>query len=164
LFRFKCSSCDRWHEGIPAFATAAPAAYEAVPEGERVRRCILDEDACVIDDTRFFVRGLIEISVRGEAEPLVWNVWASIDEAAFSMFVTCYEWPRRAHVGPFDGSLSARLPLYPDTENLKLRICLRDKGLRPRFVLDPSENPLALEQANGIGRERLVEIFEACMH
>ncbi len=163
MFRFKCSKCEEWHEGVPAFATAAPAAYEAIPEGERERRCILEEDACVIDDGQFFIRGLIEIPVKDTVEPLVWNVWASINEDAFSAFVTSYEWPRRSHIGPFGGRLAARLPVYPDTESLKVLVRLRDDGLRPKFELEPAAHSLPLEQMNGIDRGRLVEIFEACM-
>src|SRR5580704_4983279 len=113
LFRFKCSKCDAWHEGIPAFATAAPAAYEAMSEEEQQRRGVLDEDACVIDSGGFFVRGLIEIPVEGESEPLVWNVWASVGRHEFSEFIEYYEKPIRAHIGPFRGRLSAKLPMNP---------------------------------------------------
>jgi hypothetical protein len=164
LFRFKCSKCDEWHEGIPAFATAAPSAYEAMSEEEQQLRGILDEDCCVLDDETFFIRGLIEIPVRGQSTPLVWNVWASIDEEAFAKFVQSYEQLHRAHIGPFEGRLSARLPIYPDTENLGLRVHLRDKPLRPIFELQLSEHPLAVEQQEGITTERLSEIVEQCLH
>ncbi|WP_409517555.1 DUF2199 domain-containing protein [Bradyrhizobium sp. WYCCWR 12699] len=64
----------------------------------------------------------------------------------------------RAHLGSFFGWLSAELPLYPRTENLKTRLHLRD-GIRPYIELEPTDHPLAVEQRNGMSVDRLAEIY-----
>ena len=53
------------------------------------------------------MRGCIEIPVHGADEPFVWGVWVSLSEASFSQYLDSYDEPRRAHLGPFFGWLSA---------------------------------------------------------
>ena len=164
MFRFKCESCDEWHEGMPTFGASAPLYYYAIPEAERDTRCNLTLDTCVIDRKFFFVRGCIEIPVDGTDEPFIWGVWVSLSREHFEEFVALYEKPLRAAHGPYFGWLSASLKTYPDTENLKTMVHLRDGGLRPCIELEPTDHPLALEQKKGIPVERVAELYAAYMH
>ena len=95
----------------------------------------------------------------GEKEPFSWGVWVSLSKEHFLTFVRYLEEPKCSHIGPFFGWLSAALPLYPDTENLKTRAHLRDNGIRPYIELEPTDHPLALEQRNGIPVSRVAEIY-----
>src|SRR5262245_25845597 len=159
MFRFKCTSCHQWHKGMPTFGADAPLYYYSVPAEERGRRCSLDSDTCVVDDEFFFVRGCLDIPVIGEEEPFSWGVWVSLRKENFLIFMRCLKEPERSHIGPFVGWLSAALPLYPDTENLKTRAHLRDNGIRPYIEVEPTDHPLAVEQRSGISVERVAEIF-----
>ena len=78
MFRFKCATCDEWHEGMPTLGAEAPLSYLDIPEDEREARCILGSDQCVIDENEFFVRGCLEIPVHGEESPFVYGVWVSL--------------------------------------------------------------------------------------
>jgi hypothetical protein len=158
MFRFKCTSCEEWHEGMPTFGADAPLYFYSIPEDEREARCTLTSDTCVVDQEHFFVRSCLEIAVAGADEPFVWGVWVSLSKPNFDRFNACFEEPRRSHIGPFFGWLSAELPLYPSTENLKTRIHLRDNGIRPFVELEPTDHPLAVEQRNGITSDRVGEI------
>jgi hypothetical protein len=164
MFRFKCTSCNEWHEGMPTFASDAPLYLHGIPEEERGQRCVLQSDTCVIDDKLFFVRGCIEIPVDGTSEPFIWGVWVSLSAQSFEDFVACFDAPKRTHIGPFFGWLSAELPLYPSIENLKTRVHLRDDGIRPYIELEPTDHPLAVEQRNGIAVDRVAEIYAYYEH
>ncbi len=164
MFRFKCTCCAEWHEGMPSFGAEAPLAYHWIPVAERHDRCLLGSDTCVIDRKQFYVLGCLEIPVRGEAEPFSWGVWVSLSENSFDQFTACFDAPRRSQIGPFFGWLSAELPLYPSTENLKTRAHLRDHGVRPFIELEPTDHPLAVEQRTGISVERIAEIFAHYEH
>lgn len=164
MFRFKCASCDEWHEGMPGFGASAPLYYYAIPEADRVGRCDLTADTCVIDQEFFFVRGCIEIPVDGTDEPFIWGVWVSLNREHFEEFLALQDAPSRATYGPYFGWLSASLKTYPDTENLKTMVHLRDDGLRPYIELEPTDHPLALEQRTGISVERVAELYAAYMH
>jgi hypothetical protein len=164
MFRFKCTCCNEWHEGMPTFSADAPLYLYAIPEDERRQRSVLQTDTCVIDGKLYFVRGCIEIPVDGTNEPFVWGVWVSLSARSFEDFVACLDLRRRAHIGPFFGWLSAELPVYPSTENLKTRVHLRDGGIRPYIELEPTDHPLAVEQRNGITADRVAEIYAHCAH
>jgi hypothetical protein len=164
MFRFKCSSCDEWHEGMPTFGAQAPLYFYSVPAEERDERCTLTSDTCVVDREHFFVRGCLDIRVHGASEPFSWGVWVSLSKANFDLFIACFDEPKRSHVGPFLGWLSAALPLYPSTENLKTHVHLQDDGIRPFIELEPTDHPLAVEQRNGITADRVAEIYAYFEH
>ncbi|MBA3727485.1 MAG: DUF2199 domain-containing protein [Armatimonadetes bacterium] len=164
MFRFRCVSCDEWHEEMPTFGAEAPLYFYSVPTGDRDSRCILESDTCVVDREHFFVRGCLELPVIGERELFSWGVWVSLSKDHFDDFVACFNTPKRSHIGPFFGWLSAELPLYPSTENLKTRVHLRDNGIRPYIELEPTDHPLAVEQRNGITVDRVAEIYAYCVH
>ena len=44
---------------------------------------------------------------------------------------------------------------------VKPRICSRKPGLRPRVEPEPTEHPLAVEQPDGIGLERIGAVYHA---
>jgi hypothetical protein len=159
MFRFKCTCCDEWHERMPGFGADAPLYYYGIPAAERDSRCTLTSETCVVDDSYFFVHGNIEIAVHGQADPFIWGVWVSLSKTNFGLFKANLTEPKRSHIGPFFGWLSAELPLYPSTVSLKTRIHLRDNGVRPWVELEPTDHPLAVEQRNGISVERVAEIF-----
>lgn len=162
--RYTCATCGEVHDDIPSLAAAAPLYYYSIPEPERAVRCELDSDTCVIDGEFFFVRGCIEVPILGEAEPFVWGVWVSLSRVSFDLFRKLFEEDHRSEEGPFFGWLSAALKGYPDTENLKTKVYLRDNGLRPFIELEPTEHPLSVEQRAGLTLERVGEILSLYLH
>jgi len=159
MFKFKCTACGQWHEGMPTFGDSAPLYYYAIPVQEREDRCVLGTDTCIVDQEHFFIRGCLEIPVHGEAEPFSWGVWVSLSRDHFNAFVASLEMKHRSHIGPFFGWLSAEFPFYPSTENLKTLAHLRDDGLRPYIELEPTDHPIAVEQRNGIDVARVAEFY-----
>lgn len=163
MFRFKCACCDEWHEGMPGYSADAPLYFYSIHAAERGRRCVLDADTCIVDNQHYFARGCLELPVHGESEVFIWGVWVSLSQSSFATFKSSLALSERAHLGSFFGWLSAELPLYPSTENLKTRLHLRD-GIRPYIELEPTDHPLAVEQRNGIPVERVAEIYAYCQH
>jgi hypothetical protein len=149
---------------MPTYGADAPLFYYSIPAEEREARCSLGTDDCVVDEKLFFVQGCLEIPVHGETESFSWGVWVSLSEDSFIQFIDSFDESSRSHIGPFFGWLSAELPLYPSTENLKTRVHLRDNGIRPYIELEPTEHPLALEQRNGIPVSRVAEIHAHFEH
>jgi hypothetical protein len=164
MFRFKCTTCNEWHEGMPTFGVHVPATYLSIPENERDARCALTEDTCVIDRKWFFGRGCLELPVHDVSEPFVWGVWVSLSEDSFAQCRRSLQKSRRSHIGPFFGWLSTALPVYPSTLSLKTMVHLRDNWLRPRIELEPTDHPLAIEQRDGIAINRVAEIYAHCVH
>jgi hypothetical protein len=149
MFRFKCASCSEWHEGMPGFGAAAPLHYYTIPEAERLTRCELTEDTCMVDGKHFFIRGCIEIPVRSVDEPFVWGVWVSLSQRNFEQFVGLLDQKDRSQHGPYFGWLSANFTVYPDAENLKTKVHLGNDGIRPYIELEPTHHPLAIDKEKG---------------
>jgi hypothetical protein len=164
MFRFKCQSCDQWHEGMPAFGPPAPGRYFTLTEDERTARAILGSDQCIIDDREFYVLARLELAVIGLSEPFAWLMWVSLSEDSYEAYARSYEWADRAHLGPFFAWIVDDLPLYPTTTGLKSMIHLRNDGLRPLVELEPTDHPLARDQAKGVSIERAAEIVAFCLH
>ena len=127
-------------------------------------RCDLGTDDCVIDGSAFFIRGCVEIPVKGERDPFIWGVWVSLSRDSHAKWVRYFGELKRSHVEPIFGWLNTRLKPYPDTINLKTLARLRDNGVRPYIELEPTNHPLAIEQREGISVERVAEIYALIMH
>jgi hypothetical protein len=56
------------HEGLPDVTFANPDAYDAMPESERIERVLIDDDFCIIDGNRYFLRCLAEAPIKGFKE------------------------------------------------------------------------------------------------
>lgn len=144
-FEFYCKGCRQVHHGMPSLDATAPLSYYIVPENEREARSQLDSDACVIDESHYFIRGCLEIPVHGESDPFSWGVWVSLSEASFRQWLEHYDSEHRSHIGPFFGWLNAALPAYPDMANIKTHVHLRDGFIRPFIELEATDHPLAVE-------------------
>jgi len=88
----------------------------------------------------------------------------SLSADNFEKFSGCVRAPKRSHIGPFFGWLSAELPLYLSAENLKTRVHLRGNGIRPFVELEPTDHPLAIEQRDGIPVARVAEFYAHLAH
>lgn len=161
---FTCSRCGDTHDMPMSFAFEAPAYWYGLPEDERSRRVVLDEELCVIDNRHFFIKGRICLPVHDSPEPFVWVVWVSLSEANFQRAVAMWERPDREAEPPYFGWLSSQVPCYPSTVNLKTNVHTRPLGERPTVELEPTDHLLALEQRTGISLARVYEIVEALLH
>ena len=161
---YVCRSCGETHSGLPAWHFAAPAQALAVPRGERASRVELTEDDCVIDGREFFVKGLLEIPVHEAQESFTWGVWLSLSEASYLRFAELFGNPTRGAGESFFGWLCNSLPDYPETQLLKTHVHVREYPMRPLVELAPTDHPLAVDQREGLTRERAVTMAERLLH
>ncbi|WP_018681916.1 DUF2199 domain-containing protein [Actinokineospora enzanensis] len=160
---FTCSCCGERHDDLPlAFGAPAPAYW--MPEHAEDPRSSLDSDLCVIECEHFFVRATIEIPIRDSAEVFSWGVWVSQSQESFERVVSRWESEGREHDESTFGWLSSVLPMYPETIGLATRLHQRPVGERPVVQLEPTDHPLAVEQREGITRDRVVELVELLLH
>ena len=163
-FRFDCATCGSIHDGIPSFGWDYPAQYLAIPEVERGRRAMLYDDACVIDDEWFFIRGCLEIPVHGYREPLSYGVWLSLSRDNFRRYTASFEDVNRHLGSSYFGWLCTAIPGYPDTQLLKTTVHVRAWPTRPFVELEATDHPLAVEQRDGVSPWRVQQIVERIMH
>jgi hypothetical protein len=156
-----CGCCGKYHDELPLnYGSPAPIYYEEATKRERKKRFEINDDLCVMDGEHFFIRGCIEIPVKGLNEPFVWGVWVSLSEENFERTLENWDNPDREELEPMFGWLSTHLPFYPDTLNMKTYVHTRSIDLRPYIELEPTDHPLSVEQREGITIDRVKEIAE----
>ena len=158
-YRFKCASCDEWHESIPGWGWNFPIHYHTIPEAEREQRCFLTSDLCVVDNEAFYVCGCLELPVIGSTDIMSLRVWVSLSEDTFFAFQDLLGTSERSENGPYFGWLSVPIPTYPDTMNLKTMVHIRNDGIRPLIKLEPTDHPISMEQLHGVGPDRIQTLY-----
>ncbi len=161
--RYKCSTCDGWHEGFPDVGYASPLYADEISEAERSKRLFLTSDLCVIDNEHFFIRCLLLLPVLGTSEAFGWGVWSSLSKTNFLRYQEHYD-EDMSDWAPMFGYLSNKLPDYPDTLSLHLSVQPQAAGQRPLLTLEPTDHPLSVEQRDGIALEKVLRLVEPYLH
>ena len=164
VFRFRCQVCDEWHEGLPDLGFDAPLHYHQLSDEERRTRATHSSDFCSIDDEAFFVRGVIELPIRGQADRFGIGAWVSLKAENFQRYLDLYEVEDPKGEGPFFGWLCNRIAGYPDTLSLKTLLHLRPAPTRPAIELEPTDHPLAVQQRDGISPEEIQAVIQHALH
>src|SRR5262249_16458743 len=141
-----CSRCGETHDLPLSYAFEAPAYWYGIPEGERPRRAMLDEEWCAIDGRTYFIKGHIYNPVRDGPNAFEWVMWVSLSEASFKRALATGEQQGREAESPYFCWLASQIPCYPLTLNLKSNVRIRPLGERPTVELEPTDHPLAVEQ------------------
>jgi hypothetical protein len=161
---YRCRTCDEIHHGLPAWHFGAPVQALAIPQEERAARVDLTADDCVIDGREFYLKGLLELSVHGLAQPFVWGVWLSVSEESYERFAELFEDQQRQAGESFFGWLCNSVPGYPETQLLKTYLHVREYPMRPLVELEPTDHPLAVDQREGLTQERAIAMAEQLLH
>jgi hypothetical protein len=165
IFAFKCSCCAEVHEGAPSFGFDAPMYYSELTEAERAAKAKLGSDLCTIDHeegTDYFARVCLEVPIHGHEDPFLWGIWVSLSEQSFQRYRDTWDEPVESDA--YFGWFSNRLPVYPDTVNLKTRVRPRGDGMRAALELEECDHPLSVDVHQGISVARAQEIAEQVMH
>ena len=161
---WKCKTCGLEHEELPlCFGFDAPWPM-LVPEDEFDRRVELGPDLCIVDRSKFFIRGHIEIPIIDYPDTFCLSVWASLSESSFQHAQERWKAPDRGNDSPYHGSLCSAIPVYPDTVHLKLSVQSRPPGLVPLMIVESGEHPLALDQHRGITVQHWHELAHCLLH
>jgi len=150
--RYKCTTCDKVHSGLPDLGFDAPLHWHGEHEP---KTSMLNADLCVLNDQDFFLRALLEIPISETQERLGWGVWSSVSRQNFDLYAKGED-----SSGSYFGWFSNNVPGYAETLNLKCLLRLRQPGLRPLVELEPTDHQLSIDQREGIAIERALELIE----
>lgn len=165
--RFTCASCGAEHDLAEiSWGFNAPLQWDLLSEDERARS-LLGGEQCEIssgEGRSFYIRGCLEIPIRGMDRTFTWGVWCSLSEQSYLEVSERWDDPGRTNLGPYFGWLCTNVPGYPETAFLKTMVHQREVGLRPLVQLEPTDHPLAIDQREGIEESRLKEIVIRLLH
>ncbi len=163
-FEYVCSVCGERHTGIPDIAYDAPEYYAVLTDDERTKRASLTSDFCIIDNEHYFIRGVLEVPIRGLEQSFRWGAWVSASEKSFRNYQDSKRDREVADEPLFYGWLSNSIAPYEDTLSLKIAVLPRAYSDRPFFELQPTDHPLAVAQRCGIEPSKIQKIIEGSLH
>ncbi len=164
---FTCSRCGEYHDALAQQAGCdAPDPYVWIDEGQRLSRCVLGSDDCIIDNSQFYVRGCIFVPIVGRSDPFAWGVWVSLTQGNYNHVLELWDVEGKEAEQPIASRImnGLEVELYPSTFNLKARLQRLPVGQRPAIRIEDEQHPLAIEQREGISEARLIEITEWLLH
>lgn len=164
---FRCSTCSEVHDVTEvSFGADRPNQWYILTDEEK-QRSLLSSDQCMLetaDGTHYFVRGCLDIPIKGTSSTFTWGVWVSLSERSFAEMAEHWDDPGRVSLGPYFGWLCTAIPEYPDTMLLKTNVHQRPVGVRPAIELEPTDHPLAIHQRDGIESAEVERIVRHLLH
>lgn len=153
-----CDTCGKAHprEEIELVLVLPQPVFE-LSDDERTKRCDISGDMCAIDRSRFFIRGLLPIPVRGRGVPYRIGLWAEVNESTFGRIYALWEDPSQVDEPLLPAILANDVPLVPSTMGVEVDIRLTGPATRPDFYLRDTPHPLAIEQRHGVNAHRALE-------
>jgi hypothetical protein len=158
---FKCGTCGKIHIGLPMdMAYKNPGGYFKIPAKERAARIYSTDDICVIDDTEFYIRGILPIPVVDSDDEFRWGLWARVEESDFIIYSNYWDGDIPVNLPAINGYLSGGMKDYPESDMTPVEIHLQSDNQRPVFKVLPNESQLGIDQQKGITMEKVHSFVE----
>lgn len=134
-----------------------PDAVSQLDSGERSQRAQENNDMCVLDGERFFIRGVFPMSVEGLDLPYQIGLWVEVSLPAFERIYALWDKNLRGEEPSFTAAVANDIPSMPETSGLVATLTLTGPTTRPNVMLHPVEHPLFGYQSRGITPHRVAE-------
>ena len=165
MHSFRCARCGAEHNGVPLlWGPNAPSVLGPIPRAEWPHRVSLSEDDCVIDRSKYIVRGCLDLPIRGTQEIFRWLVWVLVNREGYGYTMSPWRRLFRLRHPPYAAELDTPLPYEPPTSGLSVEVRSAGPGYRPTIAVADPGHPLAIEQRDGIALERAYELAGRMLH
>jgi hypothetical protein len=148
---YKCSICGKIHDEQPMdIGYQKPADYFKIPPDGREKRIKLSSDLCSIDDSEFYIRGILALPIKDSTKEFRWGVWIRVQESDFKRHIELWDGNIPPDEPALVGYLSGGAKDYEDSDTLEVKVHLQPGNQRPRFEVVSDQHPLGIDQRNGI--------------
>ena len=133
-----------------------------------------DDDLCVIrpaaDDLdgaiSYWIRATLDVPIHGADEPYCWGLWVSQSKESFERYAKTFDGDQSGD-GSF-GWCPVPMKYYRRSDgswpSLERDVEWFGGNERPKIVLRPSDDQLAIDQRDGISWDKAIEIARITMH
>ncbi len=172
---FACS-CGERHVGLFPINLHHPVGWQGKDDYEpddamRLDGDFLSSNFCVVQGKFFAMRARLPIRIIGAAPfAFMYTVWANLDRAEFEQFFSDYRNNKLNPATRVRARLVNRIGGYPDTYNLVGTAFQDMDGGPPVLIVHGmqagmnNQHPLLVEQREGIGIDKMLELFAAYDH
>lgn len=160
---FTCSVCGGYHDRrLLDIRLGLPDDLHALAEDERSRRARLEDDFAVLDDARWFVRGLLELPIPELGDRFAYGAWVEVTPADFRELHA--RWHDPAQFAPVAGALANELAPYAATTGLGVTLRATTADRLPAIELADGGHPLIRDSRAGITAARADELAAVVRH
>jgi hypothetical protein len=160
---FVCSVCGEFHaERMLDIRLSLPDPIFALDDEERDARAWLADDFAVLDEERFFVRGLLELPILELGSRFGYGTWVEVAGDEFQQLLE--HWQDPDQFAPVKGTVANELAPYVGTEGLRATLSPVSVDTLPSVTLDDAAHPLVADQQAGITADRSDELAATVRH
>jgi hypothetical protein len=160
---FVCSVCGEHHdERLLDIRLGLPHDIHVLDDDARARRAWLADDFAVLDDERFFVRGLLELPIPGLDDRFAYGTWLEVSMADFQELMR--RWHDEEQFAAVECTLANELEPYRATVGLRATLRATAPDRLPAVELAAAPHELVRAQRAGITVDRSDELAAAVLH
>jgi len=160
---FVCSVCGEHHdERLLDIRLGLPQDIHVLGDAARARRAWLADDFAVLDDERFFVRGLLELPIPGLDDRFAYGTWVEVSMADFQELLR--HWHDEEQFAAVGCMLANELEPYRNTSGLQATLRATAPDRLPVVELADAEHELVHAQRAGISVHRSDELAAVVLH
>jgi hypothetical protein len=160
---FVCSVCGQHHdERLLDIRLGLPGDIHAIDPDDRSERAWLADDFAVLDDRRFFVRGLLELPIPELDDRFAYGTWVEVAMPDFQELMR--RWHSDEQFAPVDCTLANELEPYRDTTGLSATLHATSADKLPTVDLADAPHELVRDQRQGITAHRSDELAAVVLH
>jgi hypothetical protein len=124
---------------------------------DRARLVQENDDLCVIEGKRFFIRALLSLPVEAREIPYCIGLWVEVNQATFDRVYDVWDSTEQLQEPSFAARIANEIPTADGSYGLDAELRLTGPGTRPDVLLKPSQHQLYIEQTRGIDEHRVSE-------
>lgn len=160
---FVCSVCGEHHdERLLDIRLGLPHVIHLLDADARTRRAWLADDFAVLDDERFFVRGLLELPIPGLDDRFAYGSWVEVSMPDFQELLR--HWHDDAQFAAVECTVANELEPYRGTLGLRATLRATAPDRLPAIELADTPHDLVDAQRRGISVRRSDELAAAVLH
>ena len=154
----RCAQCGSDHplDELELFFRR-PDEVALLSDEERSQRVQENPDLCVLDGTRFFVRGVIPLPVAQRERPYNIGAWVEVSPSSFERIYELWSEPDQDREPPLEGVLANAVTAGYSAFGLQVRLSLTGATTRPAITVLAADHTLFSEQTQGISAHRAHE-------
>ena len=159
---FVCRQCGEVHEGLPTdWGYNQPDEIYALEYMEKYLRVRSNSDFCTLDESRYFIRGVLHLPFQEQEESFGWGIWVEVSMNDHDLCVRHFDEDGSSLPRVF-GRVANSMPGYTHTLGLLVEVQLGNQGKRPTLWMHKDEHVLYHEQKDGLSPEQHHKLLEAC--
>ncbi len=153
-----CSKCGEEHplEEMELTFRRPDDAASLSPE-ERKEQLQENNDLCVINGKRFFIRAVLPLPVESRDRPYNIGLWVEVSQTAFERVYDLWDSEEQLAEPPIPATVANEIPITPGALGHPAELRLSGPTTRPDVILKPSSHPIYVEQSAGICVHRVAE-------